>query len=559
MFKKRKLLSGLLSLALTASSFVFSPTNVQAVDLALKTQTITFPASTTQSRSTVINIPKLISVKSITTSTGSVNYSVSGENVSITADNGAQTGTQWNPTKFSKVGTATLTSMSNNLSSTYAYNDGTYTGTINGLGVTTSSVQTGGSYTPPDTQWVSALSSSYSTSAAVPSTYNYNTNGYVGTLTGQGITQTLVSGSTGPSDTISVTYNTPTLYCTNYFVSDLMGLPAYSTYYYNVDGYVGTLPVTGYNQWQFNNYYNGYYYQIAGYLKYAGNVTRPAFDTRVWSYTQSYQGNATKPAVDTRTYATQWAQNYSGTVYAGANEPTYNYTLTLSYYDDTMALTVDPSALGVNTATATDFSGLATASPTQTVAFDPSTASNKTIKLGGKYLYATQSKTTTLGNTITTPIYANLYTTSRDGYGYADWKPVNPDGTLSEDIYYNQQGIYQTKVKFKNFTTESAPLEKDFMIDWTKPVVDAKSKIPGQTAVTGSTYTISLSATDDVSPYLLYSTDGTNWYVLQSGYNDITFTNIARSATGTVNNLTVKVSDLCGNVTVNTFTVWGIQ
>lgn len=536
MFMKRKLLSGLLSLALTVSSFVFSPINVKAVDLALKTQTITFPASTTQSRSTVINIPKLISVKSITTSTGSVNYSVSGENVSITADNGAQTGTQWNPTKFSKVGTATLTSMSNNLSSTYAYNDGTYTGTINGLGVTTSSVQTGGSYTPPDTQTVTG---SYTTSPGqtIPSTYAYNSGGYVGTLGTNG-GAVYISGSAYDSKWVSF----------------------YDGYPYNTSGY-GVGWYDGSN-WHMIYNYAGYSGQVnmtgsrsGNYFEFAGTVVRP--NTLV--YRQDYIGSATKPAVDTRTYATQWAQNYSGTVYAGANDPTYSYTLTLSYYDDTMNLTVDPSALGVNTSTATDFSGLATASPTQAIAFNPSTASNKTINLNGKYLYATQSKTTKLGNTITTPIYANLYSTSRDGYGYADWKPVNADGTLSEDIYYNQQGIYQTKVKFKNFTTESAPLEKDFMIDWTKPVVDAKSKIPGQTAVTGNTYTISLSATDDVSPYLLYSTDGTNWYVLQSGYNDITFTNIARSATGTVNNLTVKVSDLCGNVTVNTFTVWGIQ
>lgn len=560
MFTKRKMLSGLLSLALTASSFFFSPIITQATTSpVLKTMTVTTTASTTQAQTTVVNIPKLLNVVSVTSDTGTVSYNTSGENVTINASGGDSTRTQWNDKKYSTTGTHTLTSMANDLPLTYAYNDGTYTGTIVGQGVTTSTVVTGGSYTPPDTKWVSALSASYSTSAAVPSTYNYNSDGYVGTLTGQGVTQTLVSGSTGPSDTIAVTYQTPTIYCTNYFVSDLMSYPAYSTYNYNVDGYVGTLPVTGYSQWQYNQFINGTMYQIAGYLKYAGNVTRPAFDTRVWSYQQSYQGNATKPAVDTRTYGTQYSQNYSGEVYAGGYDNLYSYTLTIGYYDDIMGLNTDSSALGVNTTNPINIDSLSSLSSSQTIGFDPTLLDEKTVFLNNKYLNISNHKQEALHNDSTHPIDANMYAVSQNGYDYDPWNNLNPNGTFSEDIFFNQPGLYKTRVKFKNYSSESNPLEKDYFVDWIKPTIDVTSKVPGQTAVTGDTYTVTLSATDNLSPYLFYTTDNVNWYLVQSDNQNITFTNIARSATGTLNNLTLKVSDLNGNIAEKTFTVWGIQ
>lgn len=508
------------------------PKPVYASTPTLKHKIITTTSSTSQTQSQIVNIPNLLNIVSITSDTGTVNYSTVGENVTINASGGIVKSTQWNSTKFTTLKTLTLNSWSNNLSSTYNYDDGTYSGTLKGMGVTSAVVQTGGTYTPADTQNFTVQGYS-APGGAVPSTYYYNNNGYVGTLYPTG-GSSLVSGSPAGSKYVDVD-----IYPGNTLVQ-------YSIY--NDGVYSGSVS------------YVGSYYSWGGSppgydSRYIGTVYKP--DDRV--YVQSYTGSATKPASDTRTWATQYSQNYSGAVYAGGYDNLYSYTLTIGYYDDVMSLNVDSSVIGVDTTNAINIDNLKNWDVTKPVGFDPTQLTEKTIELNNDYITVTNNQVEKMQNKAASPVDANMYAVAYNGYDYEEWTPMNPDGTFSQNMYFNEPGIYHSKIKFKNYTTESEPLDKYYLADWISPTVNVQSKIPGQTAVTGNTYEVTLTANDNLSPYLFYTTDNTNWYLIQKGVNDITFNNIAKSPQGTLNKLTLKVSDLCGNVEEKTMTVWGIQ
>lgn len=523
------------------------PKPVFASTPILKHKTITTTTSTSQTQSTIVNIPKLLNVESVTTNTGSVNFSTSGENITINASGGTSTGTQWNDKKYSITGTHTLTSMSNNLPLTYAYNDGTYTGTIVGQGVTTSTVVTGGSYTPADTKTVTG---SYTTSpgGSIPSTYYYSSGGYVGTLYQNGAS-VYVSGqayATRWQTEYKILCSNGTWQpCSGYYAGSYRGW-VYTDYFaYNDGTYQGAL------------YADGNFPTIgsSSQAEYGGTVVH----NNDLVYNQGYIGSATRPESDTRVYGTQYSQNYSGTVYKGGNDNLYSYTFTINYYDDVLDLNVDSSAIGVNTTNAVNIDALNNCDVTKPVGFDPTQLTGKTIELNNDYVTVTNNQVEKMQNTAASPVDANMYAVAYNGYDYEDWKPLNPDGTFSQNMYFNEPGVYHSKIKFKNYTTESEPLDKYYIADWISPTVNVQSKIPGQTAVTGSTYEVTLTANDNLSPYLFYSTDNTNWYLIHKGVNDITFNNISKSPQGKVNKLTLKVSDLCGNVEERTLTVWGIQ
>ena len=285
--------TGLLIIFMLISSMLAIPNIAQA---AVQYQTITFSSSTSQSRSTVINIPNLTSVSSITSSTGTPSYSKSGNSVTVSVSDGTPTDSQWNEYKYWTTKTYTGTSLSNNLPSTYAYNDGTYTGTLNGQGVTTSTVQITGNYIPADTQTVSA--NDYSPpGGVVPATYAYNSGGYVGTLGKTGVSS-LVSGSVAASRTQDV-------YITNGYMQSSYA----STYYYNDGVYSGTLTFLGVQM------YTGRYY---------GSVSK--VDDRV--YVQSYSGSATRPGGGTDTSIPSSSRTVSTSNYfTTASAPaTYNYS-----------------------------------------------------------------------------------------------------------------------------------------------------------------------------------------------------------------------------------------
>jgi hypothetical protein len=244
--------------------------------------TKTFAESTARTQTQSLTIPKLKSIKSVTVNTGTVTYSVSDQTITFQLQNGSVSRT----------------------------------------------VQTGGSYTPADSKTVT--DSRTSSSNNLPSSIPYNSGGYSGTLYGQGVTQTVVSGSAGDSKTVTETrtYEGSVFEAGNWdqvYAAALAGLP--SSISYNSGGYTGTLTKTSAKIISQRTKKSGdsstFYATAEG--TYSGTVTKP--DTRVYQYSQNYSGIVTKPASDTRTYAYY-----------------YQYTVTVDYVDNsspTLTLSTD--------------------------------------------------------------------------------------------------------------------------------------------------------------------------------------------------------------------------
>lgn len=233
-----------------------------------------FPESLSRTQSQDITIPKLKEVSSITTNTGSVSIeSILNDVISIKLTNGAST----------------------------------------------RKVETGGTYTPKDTKYVTGQRSA-----------NYNVNGYIGTLT-----RYLYSGGYTPAHSKTVTATNRIHSQTRRkwnginFLGDMGSEPGYirsepeyhftpGYFPYDVGGYKGNLP------WTHNSDRSGaldpldtqaFFDSLAAnpsslvigqiYTSHAywtenfsGVATKPASDTSVYRY----RGYVTKPAVDTRTY-----------------------------------------------------------------------------------------------------------------------------------------------------------------------------------------------------------------------------------------------------------------
>lgn len=224
------------------------------------TMTVYIPSSgnsSSQSQSRTISITGLQSVISCTVDTGSVSYTVNGTDVTINVSGGTSVGSS----TPSKTGGATLGT--------------TYPG---------------------------------APASNLPDTYNYNYNGYSGTIPAVAAAY-LYSGTDAGSKTgyASVVYTYTVTGVDTYTVSPTLS----NTYSYSdSEGYTGTL-----------------------------NLADPAYDTAqsitvnnavangtVGSYplTCYYEGTVTKP--DTRI----WRRDYSGTVY-GTTTYYYAYVVTLNY------------------------------------------------------------------------------------------------------------------------------------------------------------------------------------------------------------------------------------
>jgi hypothetical protein len=185
-------------------------------------------------------------------------------------------------------------------------------------------------YTPVQSRVQSASSGNYSSSSSVPSSKSYNSGGYVGTLSGQGIKSVQTGGSLQAADTKEVTMNVIDTLSVYWKVTSY----GYSSYYdsdhisngslnYSSGGYTGTLssiPGTG-SGFKGQIYGTTPSYPAKPYIIWLyltkkqnyiskGNVTRPYSDTRTFGYSQHYTGYATKPAYDDRVYG--YAQSYSG-------------------------------------------------------------------------------------------------------------------------------------------------------------------------------------------------------------------------------------------------------
>lgn len=298
---------------------------------ASSSKTVTFSESTSQYRSTTVNIPNLGNISGVTVNTGSVTYNVSGDDVTLYVSGGTPTRSV-TPSKWA---TDYRTSSSSTFSSSIPYSDSSgYSGTLYTTG---SPYVISGTYTPQDSKTVTVTVSGSTTS--FPSTYDYNVDGYTGTLSQSGTYRaTLIPGGSK-----SVTVTNPYTY---YFYETWTGdgwytassscyySPSdYNHYYYNLDGYSGVLTRTSstktsttYNTYPSNPYigqlFNSQIDRYSG--TYSGTVIKP--DTYGSPYYQDYSGTVTKPPIDTRI----WRQDYGGTVYA----PTiyyYAYTVTVTY------------------------------------------------------------------------------------------------------------------------------------------------------------------------------------------------------------------------------------
>ncbi|WP_260982706.1 hypothetical protein [Lysinibacillus fusiformis] len=170
---------------------------------------------------------------------------------------------------------------------TIDYNKDGYSGTLTKNGVP-ENVVISGSYTPSDTKYIEGFDSP-----------NYNLGGYVGTLQKYVINVSVSNKTTGKM----VRYP-----------KDLSHDEVPKTYFYNEDGYSGTLRIVEYrtDQTHLVAYYEGEVTKQENEYKYRGYVVKPGVDTRVYGYKQSYKGVVTKTATDTRIY--EFVQNYTGTV-----------------------------------------------------------------------------------------------------------------------------------------------------------------------------------------------------------------------------------------------------
>ncbi|WCK57684.1 hypothetical protein PP175_26985 (plasmid) [Aneurinibacillus sp. Ricciae_BoGa-3] len=218
-----------------------SPQKVYASTVVTNTQTLTFPSNTLQNRSQTITLPSLKDITSVQTDNGNASYSVNGNQVTVNVSNGTgtvvQTGGSYTPpaTKY----------VTGQTSADYQDAQG-YSGTL-------SQYLESGSYSPSDTKYVTGQTSA-----------NYqDAQGYSGTLT-----QYVESGSATPADTKWVTAQTSPNYNSGGY-SGILSQYVYSGTYTpsdsisftgNADGgqFYAKVPDTNFQN-SINNYnYNGY-------------------------------------------------------------------------------------------------------------------------------------------------------------------------------------------------------------------------------------------------------------------------------------------------------------
>lgn len=339
MKSKRTKLRALIGIGLLTTLI---PINVLAEKLY-----VSFPESTSQTRSKAVDLPNQAFVKSVTVDTGSVSYTQSGRRVTLNVSGGTATGSQYNSTKYSKSISKTLTSSIDSFPSYEPYSDGSgYSGTYSKNG---SSRVVDGFYVPEDQRTATDTRSTSpgGSESSLPPSVPYSSGGYTGTL------NKVSSGQTGGDyKEYEPIYpvESRTFRCGNSYVwsstskswsyggtFDIDYIP--SSISYNNNGYTGTLNRAGVSMActapppTLPGKDNGERRDSnAGYttLNYRGTATKPpSADTRV--YTAIYSGTVKRPSSDTRI----WAQDYSGTAYAGGYDSLYRYNATIDYEFDT--------------------------------------------------------------------------------------------------------------------------------------------------------------------------------------------------------------------------------
>lgn len=168
-------------LVLMAATLVINPTIVAAATL-----NISFEESTSQKETKSISLPSNFdSVTSISADNGEVSYAVNNGQLNVTVDNGTPISSDsvFNPTKYQKSGETYLFSDTNVFPDTTPYSDESgYSGDI---GLTGNPYVVEGSLLPGSIKTVTESLVS-SDPSYLPTVYDYNYNGYTGTLSKNG-------------------------------------------------------------------------------------------------------------------------------------------------------------------------------------------------------------------------------------------------------------------------------------------------------------------------------------------------------------------------------------
>ncbi|MDU9694141.1 hypothetical protein WKH56_07890 [Priestia sp. SB1] len=168
-----------LSILLT-SSIVFHP--VKTFAAGTEDLTVTFAESPTQEQNKVITLPSNFdSIELVSVNTGEVDYSISGNEMTINVFNGKVSSKEsfYNPTLHSKEAISVKYSDTNSFPDAVSYlDDNDYSGTLTPL---SSAYIVSGSYTPPSNKTVT-VSQTVSNPSYLPDKLEYNKNNYSGTL-----------------------------------------------------------------------------------------------------------------------------------------------------------------------------------------------------------------------------------------------------------------------------------------------------------------------------------------------------------------------------------------
>lgn len=191
------------------------------------------------------------------------------------------------------------------------------------------------------------------------------------------------------------------------------------------------------------------------------------------------------------------------------------------------------------------------------VLFDPTNLDERGAIIDGKHFIITRNVKETISNDLDNSHIKYSY--SKDGFEYTDF--VNfKDDNLDIDVYFNEPGYYLTEIIYKGFGHTSKAKETNYLVNWISPKVEFKALTTNQMIATKNTFSAKVSAKSTTSPYLFYSSDnGSSWYVLKGDYSIASFYNIQKSNEGKLNNVTIKVVDVCGNLVEKTMVIWGVN
>lgn len=231
-----------------------------------------------------------------------VDYTSSGNTVTVSFSGGDIKGSNTNPRKYAKDVSGEVSGPTGSLPGSTPYSSDGFTGTLYPSG---SPDVTSGVYIPPDTKYVSGQMSR-----------SYSSGGYHGTLSSY-----VYSGHDNYTDTRYVSYGVHRSgHCppTNLVCAPRRGYHCRS---YSSGGYHGTVCPSNYRYYDSDTADGGFNWSRNWTM--SGTLTRYFPDTRVWRY----HGYVTKPAFDNRI----WHQKYAGTAYKPGDSPYYSYTATVYY------------------------------------------------------------------------------------------------------------------------------------------------------------------------------------------------------------------------------------